>query len=279
VSTVRLCDPSEHPTAHRDFDSCHHDSRYLPSTGILADFTVWPNRRIQTTPKCMCAANNKRATSTPTKLAMNNQIDRFNLVIGRIDRLHSLELRLPMFKERIEEEILRTRAQCHIYAWTLPKIPGCAGGWSLHEAPGLSLTRPVFSPSPLQPDFSMDPYRSAPRPNFLPRRAASRTRSGNRTQRRRVVRGNDRATISSRLGSFPPNANHHTSTGAHYAVREQLMTATSRIEAISATPTPGGGLSLPAEFLTRSQLAQLLIVASADKRFRGVQPSASPILI
>ena len=51
--------------------------------------------------------------NTPLELAMNNQIDRFNLVIDVIDRVPTLGSRAAHIKERMKEAILANRAHAH----------------------------------------------------------------------------------------------------------------------------------------------------------------------
>jgi xylulose-5-phosphate/fructose-6-phosphate phosphoketolase len=51
--------------------------------------------------------------NTPLELAMNNQIDRFNLVIDVIDRVGGLGSRAAHVKERMKEAILSHRAYAH----------------------------------------------------------------------------------------------------------------------------------------------------------------------
>ena len=51
--------------------------------------------------------------NTPLELAMNNQIDRFNLVMDVIDRVPGLGSRAAHIKERMKESILANRAYAH----------------------------------------------------------------------------------------------------------------------------------------------------------------------
>jgi len=51
--------------------------------------------------------------NTPLELAMNNQIDRFNLVIDVIDRVPGLGSRAAHVKEQMKEAILANRAHAH----------------------------------------------------------------------------------------------------------------------------------------------------------------------
>jgi xylulose-5-phosphate/fructose-6-phosphate phosphoketolase len=60
--------------------------------------------------------------NTPLELAMNNQIDRFNLVIDVIDRVPSLGSRAAHLKERMKEAILRHKAYAHKHGMDSPEI-------------------------------------------------------------------------------------------------------------------------------------------------------------
>ena len=60
--------------------------------------------------------------NTPLELAMNNQIDRFNLVIDVIDRVPSLGSRAAHLKERMKEAILSHRAYAHKHGMDAPDI-------------------------------------------------------------------------------------------------------------------------------------------------------------
>jgi xylulose-5-phosphate/fructose-6-phosphate phosphoketolase len=60
--------------------------------------------------------------NTPLELAMNNQIDRFNLVIDVIDRVPGLGSRAAHIKERMKEAILANRAHAHEHGMDAPDI-------------------------------------------------------------------------------------------------------------------------------------------------------------
>jgi len=63
------------------------------------------------------------------ELAMNNQIDRFNLVIDVIDRVARLGSRAAHVKERMQEEILSHREYAHTHGMDAPAITDWR--WSL----------------------------------------------------------------------------------------------------------------------------------------------------
>ena len=66
---------------------------------------------------------------------MNNQIDRFNLVIDVIDRVPGLGSRAAHVKERMKDAILENRSYAHQHGIDAPEIRDWA--WS----------RPVSEPS------------------------------------------------------------------------------------------------------------------------------------
>ena len=53
--------------------------------------------------------------NTPLELAMNNQVDRFNLVIDVINRVPSLGYRAAHLKEQMKEEMLRNRSYTYTH--------------------------------------------------------------------------------------------------------------------------------------------------------------------
>ena len=67
--------------------------------------------------------------NTPLELAMNNQVDRFNLVIDVINRVPSLGYRAAHLKEQMKEEMLRNRSYAYTHGtdaeavsqWTWPQ--------------------------------------------------------------------------------------------------------------------------------------------------------------
>jgi len=71
--------------------------------------------------------------NTPLELAMNNQIDRFNLVIDAIDRVPSLGSRASHVKERMKDEIFKNRAYAYEHGMDAPEVSNWR--WSLgHSA-------------------------------------------------------------------------------------------------------------------------------------------------
>jgi xylulose-5-phosphate/fructose-6-phosphate phosphoketolase len=60
--------------------------------------------------------------NTPLELAMNNQIDRFNLVIDVIDRVPRLGSRAAHVKEQMKEAILANRSYAHDHGMDAPDV-------------------------------------------------------------------------------------------------------------------------------------------------------------
>jgi xylulose-5-phosphate/fructose-6-phosphate phosphoketolase len=70
--------------------------------------------------------------NTPLELAMNNQIDRFNLVIDVIDRVPTLGSRAAHIKERMKEAILANRAHAHEHGMDAEDVTN----WRWNPPPG-----------------------------------------------------------------------------------------------------------------------------------------------
>ena len=60
--------------------------------------------------------------NTPLELAMNNQIDRFNLVIDVINRVDSLGSRAAHIKDRMLDEIHRNRTYAYTHGMDNPAV-------------------------------------------------------------------------------------------------------------------------------------------------------------
>ena len=60
--------------------------------------------------------------NTPLELAMNNQIDRFNLVMDVIDRVPALGYRVAHVKERMKDAIHRHREYAHTHGQDSPEV-------------------------------------------------------------------------------------------------------------------------------------------------------------
>jgi len=119
VNVVKLfCLCAEHPHGLSDAD---FDSLFTTDRPVIFNFHGYPwlihrltYRRTNHHNLHVRGYKEKGNINTPLELAMNNQIDRFNLVIDVIDRLPSLGYRATHLKEQMKEEILSNRS----YAYT-----------------------------------------------------------------------------------------------------------------------------------------------------------------
>jgi len=138
VKLFALTDASEHPhgLSDRDFDSL-----FTADRPVIFNFHGYPWLIHRLTYRRRNHGNfhvrgykEKGNINTPLELAMNNQIDRFSLVIDVIDRVASLGSRAAHVKERMKEAILAHRAYAHEHGedaaevshwrWSLPPDQG-----------------------------------------------------------------------------------------------------------------------------------------------------------
>jgi len=128
VKLFALTDPAEHPhgLSGRDFDSLFTKDR-----PVIFNFHGYPwlihrltYRRTNHDNFHVRGYKEKGNINTPLELAMNNQIDRFNLVIDVIDRVDHLGSRAAHLKERMKEAILHHRAYAHEHGMDSPDITG-----------------------------------------------------------------------------------------------------------------------------------------------------------
>ncbi len=126
VKLFALTDPKEHPhgLSDRDFDTLFTTDR-----PVIFNFHGYPWLIHRLTYRRTNHANfhvrgykEKGNINTPLELAMNNQIDRFNLVIDVIDRVPRLRSRAAHVKERMQEEILSHREYAHTHGMDAPEI-------------------------------------------------------------------------------------------------------------------------------------------------------------
>jgi xylulose-5-phosphate/fructose-6-phosphate phosphoketolase len=126
VKLFALTDPGEHPhgLSDRDFDSLFTKNR-----PIIFNFHGYPwlvhrlvYRRTNHVNFHVRGYKEKGNINTPLELAINNQIDRFNLVIDVIDRVDQLGSRAAHLKERMREAILANRAHAHEHGMDAPEI-------------------------------------------------------------------------------------------------------------------------------------------------------------
>ncbi len=128
VKLFALTRPEEHPhgLSDRDFDSLFTTDR-----PVIFNFHGYPWLIHRLTYRRTNHANfhvrgykEKGNINTPLELAMNNQIDRFNLVIDVIDRVPQLGYRAAHVKERMKEAILMHRSYAHEHGMDAPEITG-----------------------------------------------------------------------------------------------------------------------------------------------------------
>jgi xylulose-5-phosphate/fructose-6-phosphate phosphoketolase len=136
VKLFALTDPKEHPhgLSDRDFDTL-----FTTDKPVIFNFHGYPWLIHRLTYRRTNHANfhvrgykEKGNINTPLELAMNNQIDRFNLVIDVIDRVPALGSRAAHVKERMKEAILSYREYAHTHGMDAPEITDWR--WSLPMA-------------------------------------------------------------------------------------------------------------------------------------------------
>jgi xylulose-5-phosphate/fructose-6-phosphate phosphoketolase len=126
VKLFALTNPEEHPhgLSDRDFDTLFTTDR-----PVLFNFHGYPwlihrltYRRTNHHNIHVRGYKEKGNINTPLELAMNNQVDRFNLVIDVIDRVPALGSRAAHAKERMKEAILANRSYAHLHGMDAPEI-------------------------------------------------------------------------------------------------------------------------------------------------------------
>ncbi|MEI7664540.1 MAG: phosphoketolase family protein [Synechococcaceae cyanobacterium ELA263] len=126
VKLFALTEPKEHPhgLSDRDFDTL-----FTVDRPVIFNFHGYPWLIHRLTYRRTNHANfhvrgykEKGNINTPLELAMNNQIDRFNLVIDVIDRVPGLGSRAAHVKERMKEAILLHRAYAHAHGTDSPEV-------------------------------------------------------------------------------------------------------------------------------------------------------------
>ena len=133
VKLFALTEPMEHPhgLSDRDFDTL-----FTVDRPVIFNFHGYPWLIHRLTYRRTNHANfhvrgykEKGNINTPLELAMNNQIDRFNLVIDVIDRVPRLGSKAAHVKERMKEAILFHRAYAHTHGTDSPEVTDWR--WSL----------------------------------------------------------------------------------------------------------------------------------------------------
>ena len=137
VKLFALTEPKEHPhgLSDRDFDTLFTTDR-----PVIFNFHGYPwlihrltYRRTNHRNFHVRGYKEKGNINTPLELAMNNQIDRFNLVIDVIDRVPRLGSRAAHVKERMQEEILSHREYAHTHGMDSPEITHWRWSLPIHE--------------------------------------------------------------------------------------------------------------------------------------------------
>ena len=138
VKLFALTTPNEHPhgLSDRDFDALFTTDR-----PVIFNFHGYPWLIHRLTYRRTNHANfhvrgykEKGNINTPLELAMNNQIDRFNLVIDVIDRVPRLGSRAAHVKERMKEAILGLRHYAHEHGTDAPEVTDWRWSLPLGEA-------------------------------------------------------------------------------------------------------------------------------------------------
>ena len=126
VKLFALTQPTEHPhgLTDRDFDTI-----FTTDKPVIFNFHGYPwlihrltYRRTNHPNFHVRGYKEKGNINTPLELAMNNQIDRFNLVIDVIDRVPSLGSRAAHLKQRMKDAILQHREFAHTHGMDAPEI-------------------------------------------------------------------------------------------------------------------------------------------------------------
>jgi xylulose-5-phosphate/fructose-6-phosphate phosphoketolase len=128
VKLFALTRPEDHPHGLSDQD---FDSLFTTDKPVIFNFHGYPwlihrltYHRNNHSNIHVRGYKEKGNINTPLELAMNNQIDRFNLVIDVIDRVPSLGYRAAHIKERMKEAILSHRAYAHQHGMDAPEVTG-----------------------------------------------------------------------------------------------------------------------------------------------------------
>jgi xylulose-5-phosphate/fructose-6-phosphate phosphoketolase len=126
VKLFALTEPNEHPHGLNDRD---FDTLFTTDRPVIFNFHGYPWLIHRLTYRRTNHANihvrgykEKGNINTPLELAMNNQIDRFNLVIDVVNRVPFLRSRAAHVKERMQDAILSHRAYAHTHGTDAPEV-------------------------------------------------------------------------------------------------------------------------------------------------------------
>lgn len=126
VDLFRLVPSEEHPHGLSDSD---FDSLFTPDKPIIFNFHGYPwlihkliYRRSRQERIHVGGYKEQGNINTPLELAINNQVDRFNLVIDVINRVPKLGASAGHVKERMKNSIIEALAYAHEHGKDEDKI-------------------------------------------------------------------------------------------------------------------------------------------------------------
>ncbi|NEP59871.1 MAG: phosphoketolase family protein [Symploca sp. SIO2G7] len=137
VDLFKLVSQGEHPHGLSDWD---FNSLFTPDRPIIFNFHGYPwlihklvYRRSNQERIHVRGYKEEGNINTPLELAINNQVDRFNLVIDVINRVPKLGSAAAHVKERMKNKIIKCLAYAHkhgkdndeITHWKWPYVTGC----------------------------------------------------------------------------------------------------------------------------------------------------------
>lgn len=126
VDLFKLITAKEHPHGLSDED---FDRIFTKDKEIIFNFHGYPwlihkltNKRINQTRIHVHGYQEKGSINTPLELAIENKIDRFNLVIDVIDRLDNLGFEGARTREKMKNEIQESLEYAHVYGMDKQEI-------------------------------------------------------------------------------------------------------------------------------------------------------------
>ncbi|MBE9139342.1 phosphoketolase family protein [Nodosilinea sp. LEGE 07088] len=128
VDLFKLMSAGEHPHGLSDWD---FNSLFTPDKPVIFNFHGYPwlihklvYRRANQERIHVRGYKERGNINTPLELAINNQIDRFNLVIDVIDRVPKLGSAAAYVKERMKNKIIECVAYAHTHGMDSEEITG-----------------------------------------------------------------------------------------------------------------------------------------------------------
>jgi xylulose-5-phosphate/fructose-6-phosphate phosphoketolase len=126
IDLYKLQPDTEHPHGLSDWD---FDSLFTTDKPVIFNFHGYPwlihklaYRRTNHENIHVRGYKEKGSINTPLELAINNQVDRFNLVIDVIDRVPKLGSAAVYVRERMKNEIINNRNYAHKHGIDQPEI-------------------------------------------------------------------------------------------------------------------------------------------------------------